>query len=134
MNPIVKTILAIIAGAFVGGLVNMGIIMLGSGISVPEGVDPMDVESIKANIDKYQYYHFIVPFLAHAIGTLVGAYLAVKIAGHKMVAALVVAALFLYGGISMVMQLPSPMWFNVLDLVGAYIPMGLLGHKLATKA
>ena len=85
-------------------------------------------------VAKYQYYHFIVPFLAHAIGTLVGAYLAVKIAGHKMVAALVVAALFLYGGISMVMQLPSPMWFNVLDLVGAYIPMGLLGHKLATKA
>ena len=33
----------------------------------------------------------------------------------------------------MVMDLPSPMWFNVLDLVGAYLPMGFLGYVIAFK-
>jgi hypothetical protein len=34
----------------------------------------------------------------------------------------------------MVIQIPgAPMWFNILDLVFAYIPMGLLGYYLASK-
>ena len=33
----------------------------------------------------------------------------------------------------MVAILPSPMWFNLLDLIVAYFPMGMLGYWLATK-
>jgi len=39
----------------------------------------------------------------------------------------------LVGGIVNVFMLPSPAWFTVLDLVGAYIPMGWLGGKWAGK-
>jgi hypothetical protein len=28
-------------------------------------------------------------------------------------------------------MLPAPMWFNVVDLVGAYLPMAWLGGRLA---
>ncbi len=31
----------------------------------------------------------------------------------------------------MVAMVPSPMWFNALDLIGAYLPMAWLGGKLA---
>ena len=40
-------------------------------------------------------------------------------------------AFFLLGGIVNVFMLPSPAWFTVLDLVGAYIPMGWLGGRWA---
>jgi hypothetical protein len=32
-----------------------------------------------------------------------------------------------------VANLSAPLWFNVLDLVMAYIPMAYLGYFLATK-
>ena len=39
----------------------------------------------------------------------------------------------LSSGISAVMMIPAPLWFNVLDLVVAYIPMAYLGGKLVAK-
>jgi threonine/homoserine/homoserine lactone efflux protein len=40
---------------------------------------------------------------------------------------------FLAGGITNVLMLPSPLWFNIVDLVGAYIPMAWIGWKLASR-
>ncbi len=133
MNPIVKNILAIIAGVVIGGAVNMGIVMIsGSIIPPPEGVDPTDMESLKESMHLFQPKHFIFPFLAHALGTLVGAIVAAKTAvSHQFQIALAIGAFFLLGGVMMSYSLPAPMWFNVLDIVGAYIPMAWIGHKLA---
>lgn len=135
MNTIVKMVLAVIAGLFVGGLVNFGLITLSPMvIPPPEGVDVTDVNSLKENMHLFKTKHFIFPFLAHALGTLVGAFTAAKIAGVKQInLGLIVGAVFLLGGISMVMSVPSPTWFNVLDLAGAYFPMGWLGAKLASN-
>lgn len=135
MNTIFKMVLAVIAGLFVGGLVNYGLITLSPMvISPPEGVDVTDVESLKDNMYLFQPKNFIFPFLAHALGTLVGAFTTAKIAGVKQInLGLIIGAVFLLGGISMVMSVPSPTWFNVLDLVGAYFPMGWLGAKLASN-
>ena len=36
-------------------------------------------------------------------------------------------------GIMMVMMLPSPMWFTLVDLGLAYIPMAYLAGKLAVE-
>ena len=75
-----------------------------------------------------------MPFLAHALGTLVGAFIAAKIAvSHKMRFALGLGVFFLLGGIAAVFMLPAPMWYNVTDLVLAYIPMAYLGGKMAVK-
>lgn len=135
MNPVVKNIIAIVVGIVIGGIVNMGIVMIsGSVVPLPEGVDPSSMESIKANMHLYEAKHFIMPFLAHAIGTLVGAIIAYKIAAtHRSKMALSIGFFFLLGGIMNVMMLPSPLWFNTLDLLVAYIPMALIGAKLAQK-
>ena len=80
----------------------------------------------------YKPMHFAGPFLGHAIGTLVAAFLASKIgASNQKMLALLMGIVFLAGGITMVMQLPAPVWFSALDLIVAYIPMALLGWKLA---
>jgi len=135
MNPILRNILAVVAGLVIGALINSGIIAIsGSIVPLPEGVDPNDIESIKANIHRYSTMHFIMPFLAHAIGTLAGAFICAKIAASKkLILSLIIGVFFLLGGIMMVTMLPSPTWFNALDLVVAYLPMAWLGFILAKK-
>jgi len=133
MNPILKNILAVLAGAIIGGILN-GIIINVSGsiITPPEGANLKTLEGLKAAMHLMQPKHFILPFLAHALGTFVGAILTVKIAANRhLLLALIVGSLFLLGGIANVIMLPSPLWFTLLDLTGAYIPMAYLAFKLA---
>ncbi len=133
MNPILKNILAVIAGLVIGSAVNMGLITIsGSIIPPPEGVDLTTTEGLKAAMHLFEPKHFIFPFLAHALGTGVGAFVAALIAAnHKIKFAMAIGVFFLVGGISMVVMVPAPLWFNILDLVGAYIPMAWLGWSLA---
>lgn len=135
MNPILKNIFAVVVGIIVGGIVNMALVMLsGSIIPLPEGVDASSMESLKANMSSFEAKHFIMPFLAHALGTLVGAFLAAKLAANrKHIFALIVGLFFLVGGIINVINLPAPLWFEGLDLVVAYLPMALLGWLLGKK-
>ncbi|WP_417867175.1 hypothetical protein [Xanthomarina gelatinilytica] len=135
MNSTVKNILAVIAGLVIGSIVNMGLITIsGSIIPPPEGVDNSTMEGLNESMHLFQPKHFIFPFLAHALGTLVGAFIASKIAtSRKMTFAMVIGVFFLIGGITSVMMLPSPTWFSILDIVVAYIPMAWIGGKLAIK-
>ncbi|WP_283635516.1 hypothetical protein [Aquaticitalea lipolytica] len=135
MNPIVKNILAVIAGLIIGSVVNMGLIMIsGSVIPPPEGGDVTTMEGLKETMHLFQPKHFIFPFLAHALGTLVGAFVAATIAANnKMKFAIAIGCFFLIGGIINVVMLPSPTWFAILDIVGAYIPMAMIGGKLAIR-
>jgi len=134
MPPILKNALAVIGGVVIGSLVNMGIVMTLGSMLVPDGVDPSDIESIKSNIDKYKPIHFLPAFLAHGLGTLAGAFTTAGIAStRQLILAMLIGAFFLLGGIMAVQMIPGPAWFAVLDLVGAYIPMAWLGHKLAAN-
>ena len=135
MNPILKNILAVIAGIVVGSIVNMTLITVsGSIIPPPEGADVTTTEGLKASMHLFEPKHFIMPFLAHALGTLVGAIIAGLIAANnKMRFALSIGFVFLIGGIASVFMLPAPVWFSALDLIVAYIPMGYLGGKLAMR-
>ena len=132
MNPIVRNILAVIAGIVVCMLVNGGIISLsGSIIPPPVGMNVNDMESIRANAHLFEPKHFIMPFLAHALGSLIGAFVAAMIAAsRKMTFALVIGIVHLLGGIAASFMIPAPAWFIALDLIVAYIPMAWLGGKL----
>lgn len=135
MSPFLKIVIGIVLGIVIGSAVNMGLIILGpSLIPPPEGVDPMDAESIAANIGLFKPKHFLFPFLAHALGTLAGSFTAAKIVPtQKKAFALVIGAFFFTGGLWSIMSIPAPAWFNALDLIVAYIPMALLGHRLAVR-
>lgn len=135
MNPIVKNILAVVVGAVVGSVVNMALITVsGKVIPPPAGADITTMEGLQAALPLFEPKHFIFPFLAHALGTLVGAFLAARIAANnKMRFALGIGVLFLIGGISNAFMLPAPLWFIVADIVLAYMPMAYLGGKLALR-
>lgn len=132
---VMRNIAALLIGVIVGGVINMGIIMLGSSIiPPPPGVDASDVDSIAAGMHLFEAKHFITPFLAHALGTLVGALVAYVIAANnKLIMSLVVGIVSLLGGISAVFMIPSPMWFVALDLLLAYIPTAWLGGMIGQR-
>jgi len=135
MNPIIRNIMAVVGGVAIGSLVNMGLIMLSpSIIPPPEGIDPTQVEDIKSVIHLFQPKHYIIPFLAHALGTLVGGFIAAKFSSTShVVCALIVGVYFLLGGIAANMMLGSPIWYWIVDVTFAYIPMAFIGARLASK-
>jgi hypothetical protein len=132
MSHRVRNVLAVIAGIVIGAVVNGLLITVSpSIIPPPEGVDVTDMEALKAGIHLFEPKHFVMPFLAHALGTLAGALAAFKIAAtSKMRVAYVVGVLFLVGGIMASVMIPAPTWFIALDLLGAYLPMAWLATQL----
>ena len=133
MLPRMRSVLAVVVGAVVGGVVNMGLIWLSpSLIPPPEGVNVTTTEGLKAGIHLFEPKHFIMPFLAHALGTIVGALVAFRLAAvNKVRAAYLVGVLFLIGGIAASMMIPAPAWFIALDLLVAYLPMAWLAIRLS---
>ena len=125
MKTIIKNILVLLGGCIFGSVVNMGLIIAGNQlIPVADGMNPMDATM-------WEIRYFIFPFLAHAIGTLSGAFIVAKYTvSYHMILAICIGIFFLLGGISMVFIMPAPVWFIVADLSLAYIPMGWYGWKL----
>jgi hypothetical protein len=135
LSPIVRNALAVVAGIVVGSVVNMGLVEMGGLVfPPPPGVDTTTMEGLRESMHLLEARHFVMPFLAHALGTLVGATLAAAIAvSYRLHIALGIGCLFLIGGIIAAMMLPAPAWYIALDLLLAYIPMAWLGWKLATR-
>ena len=133
MNPTLKNILAVIAGVVVGSVVNGLLIEISpSIIPPPTGADVTSMVGLQKSLPLFEPKHFIFPFLAHALGTCIGAYIACKFGAAKsMINGIIVGSLFLIGGIANIIMLPSPLWFSIVDIVFAYGPMAFIGSKLA---
>lgn len=133
MKTVARNILALLAGVVIGSLVNMGLVNVGPMIvPFPEGANVSTMEGLRDSMELFSPVNFLFPFLAHALGTLVGAFVAAKLAAsHAGKFALGVGVLFLAGGIAAANMLGGPLWFIVTDLVVAYIPMACLGAVLA---
>ena len=135
MNRIVRNILAAIVGFFLGSVVNIGLVNVGTSVvPLPEGADVSTMEGLRESMKLFTPMNFLFPFLAHALGTLTGAFVAAKLAAsHHMKFAVGIGVTFLIGGITMVLACGGPTWFIVSDLLLAYIPMGFLGGSLAAQ-
>lgn len=135
MVKVIRNILAVLAGVLLGSVVNMAIVTFGpSLIPPPAGVDLSTPEGLAAGIALFEPRHFVTPFLAHALGTFVGALVAYLVAGsHKARFAYAIGVLFLIGGIAACFMIPAPAWFMALDLVVAYLPMAWLAVRIGAR-
>jgi hypothetical protein len=133
MNPIARNILAAIVGLVVGNVVNFGLINLGMAvIPPPEGADVSTMGGLREAMKSITPVNLVFPFLAHALGTLSGAFAAAKLAAsHPMKFAMGIGVFFLIGGTAMAFLVGGPVWFLAADLLLAYLPMALLGGFLA---
>lgn len=133
MKSKIQNILGLLLGIIIGSIINMSIVTIsGNLIPLPIGVNPEDVNSLRENIHVFESKHYIMPFLAHALGTLSGAFIASKIAvTKKKMHAFIVGLFFLVGGISAAYMIGTPILPTTIDLVLAYLPMAWIAHKFA---
>jgi len=133
LPKLLRAVLAVVLGFVAGSAVNMGLITLSPLIiPPPPGADVTTMEGLRSSLHLFEPRHFVFPFLAHAVGTFVGAFVAAALApGRSATPAYVVGGLFLLGGIANVLMLPAPAWFSALDLLLAYLPAAWLGNTLA---
>ena len=134
MVKLLRNIFAVLAGVLLGSVVNMAIVTFGpSLIPPPAGVDLSTPEGLAAGIALFEPRHFVTLFLAHALGTLVGAFVAYLVAAsHKARFAYAIGVLFLIGGIAACFMIPAPVWFMALDLLLAYLPMAWLAIRIGS--
>ena len=77
MSKFFRMLLAVAIGFVLGSVVNMALITVGGKvIPPPAGADITTMDGLKASLHLFEARHFIFPFLAHALGTLVGALVA----------------------------------------------------------
>jgi hypothetical protein len=135
MHNLLRNVLSLLAGIAVGGGVNMALVTISpSLIPPPAGVDVNSADSLRAAMHLFEPRHFIMPFLAHAVGTLAGAFAAYLIAASfKAQIAYAIGAVFLCGGVAASFMIPAPGWFIALDLLAAYLPMAWLGIQMGSR-
>lgn len=129
-----KQILLLLLGLVAGSIANMGVLQI-AGLLIPSPVpEGASVEEMAAYMVQFEWFHFIGPWLAHALGTLVGATIVRKWSSFPQAFPWVVAGFFFLGGLSMVLLLPgTPIGFILTDLVGAYFPMAELSMLMIPR-
>ena len=132
MLVFLRNIFAVIIGLVVGSFLNMTVINLGYEIfPLPHGLDVNTEEGFKNAITYFKFENYIFPFLAHALGTLIGSLICTLLSkNYKLTFSLIIGFIFLAGGIYMVSIVESPLAFTLIDLILSYIPMAFLGHYI----
>jgi len=130
-----RAVFAVLLGIVMGSVVNMCLIRLGHWlVPPPAGVDTRSMESLAAAMPAFGPIHFLFPFLAHALGTLGGALVALWLSPtRRPLYAWIIGGFFLLGGLAAVFMLPAPIWFSALDLLLAYLPMAWLATQIAVR-
>ena len=134
-TSLVRNVLAVLAGIVIGGTINMAVITLGvSLIPPPPGVDVTNPQSLAKAMHLFEPRHFVMPFMAHAMGTLAGALIANLVAAtHRAKMAYLIGIVFLFGGVAATFMIPAPGWYVAIDLLAAYLPMAWLAIWIGTR-
>lgn len=131
-----KSILLSVLGLVLGAITNGFLVQVGNQvIAPPKGFDLTTDKGLAKAMPLMEFKHFVFPFLAHALGTFVGALFVSKMRVNRtLINAMAIGFAFLAGGVMMVLMLPgTPVWFILLDLIVAYLPMAYLGYKLGQR-
>ncbi len=132
MRSVVRTVLAVVAGSVVAGVVVAIIESFGHVIyPPPPGLDPSDREALRAAMENAPAGALVLVLIAWAGGTLAGGWVAARLAARSPLAhGLVVGAILLGGGLFNMIMIPHPAWFSVAGLL-VFLPAAYLGVRLA---
>lgn len=140
MNPLLRNILAGLAGAVVSMPANMLLLKPLANLTgaptlpaPPDGATMAEIQALYAPmIAAMEPLHFAGPILSHWSGAFWGAFVtACLTSNQKALVPMLVAGLVMIGGILMAAMTPDqPWWAWSLDLAG-YLPAGGLGWTLA---
>ena len=133
MNPLLRSILAVLAGIVVCAVVIAGVEIVGMlAYHPPTDLDPNDREAMARWLGEAPVGALLFVLAAYAVGTLCGSWVAGRLAGRAPVLhGLIVAMFFLGASVVNLIRLPHPLWFAVACL-GLFLPVAWLGGRLAS--
>jgi hypothetical protein len=122
-----RFILSLVFGLLVGAVVNGSIVNLGILVfPFPEGVNFETKEGLSL-FENLPIKYYIFPFLAHALGTLSGCIVALLfVRKWAKWSIYIIGYCFFIGGVMAGHMINTPVWFDILDLSFAYLPMAWL--------
>lgn len=135
MNTILKDILAVLAGVFLGAITVMGIQVLGHALyPLPEAIDPENVNSIAAHMNEISLGAMLFVLLAWFVGAGAGVLLSIKAAPvrKKMSGGLVGFIQWLMA-LQTLNMLPHPKWMTVAGLLAAPLATFLVFLAVGTQ-
>lgn len=132
--PLFRSIIAVSAGVFIGGIATLGVEALAHVIvPPPRGLDVTNPESVKAVMATMPAAHFLPILLGYLIGPTIGAALAARMSPSRpLVHAGIVGAFFMVGAVNNFNAIPHPLWFMVLAVV-AFVAAPFLGTRLVGR-
>ena len=132
----VRNILAVIVGIFVGMAVNMALIQLNSLVlfPMPPGANMNDPAQFNAYIAELPHTAFILVLLAHLGQSFVGAWVAARLGtSHRMMLAMIVGTVSLLGGVMAMTMIDGPAWL-VIELPLYLVVAWLAGKKVVAAS
>lgn len=129
-----RTVLAVVLGLVMGGMVVFAIEVVGHLIHPPPAdLDTGDREAMKRYVEQLPPAAFLFVLLAYAAGSFAGGWVAARVARRApLVHAVIVGALLLAAGIMNVVMIPHPLWFTFASLA-VFLPAALAGAWLARR-
>lgn len=117
-NPLLRNTLAVLGGLVVGFIVVTILETIGHVLfPLPEGIDPMSVESIKANMHLVPIGSFLFVAIAHFFGIICAMLVARRISRQSFIPSYIVASVMVALTVLNLMLLPHPFWFLVVDII-----------------
>lgn len=131
MNPLLRSVMGVVSGVVLCGVVIFALQMLGMLVSPPpEGLDFEDKEQMARYLAGLSVGQLLWVLFGYAAGAVAGGYVAARVAGHRpLVHAALVAAVFLVASAFNLYSLPHPAWFAVVNL-GLFVPAAALAAFL----
>jgi hypothetical protein len=127
----VRNILGVIAGFFVGGIFVFLLEWIGHQVyPLPAGVDMTNTAAIVEYMKTAPLGAFLAVLVAQSAGSLFGGLITGLITIAKNTCAIIYGVLALIMAAINVFMIPSPIWFSVLALL-LPIPLALLGSRVA---
>jgi len=132
MSPRLRSIVATAAGIVTGVVVISAVEAVANSMyPLPAGIDPKNLEALKAAILTMPNGAFLMIMLGHMLGALSAGIVSMLIAKDTFRPTLVCGGMFMAFGLINLVVLPHPtfMWAEVLG----YVPLAYLGARLVRK-
>lgn len=134
MHPILRSVLAVLAGAVTAFVLIAVIELLDHRIyPLPPDVDPSDPKELAAAMAQAPVGALLLVLLGWAVGTVAGAWVAARTAGRfHLVHGMIVGVLLLCAAVANMLSLPHPVWFWI-AAVALFLPCAYLGSMRAAR-
>lgn len=130
--PVAKSVIAVCAGLFVGGLMMTFLERMGHMVAAPPMPEnPSDVQSVREAVARMAPGNFMLLLGAYFVGATLGCWIAARMAPSRArYHAMAVAILFILTIGGYFMKIPHPGWFVVASIV-AFACAPFVGTRMA---